>query len=125
VLQFGLEDVFETLYLLMLENLWTNLCSFENMNNALKLLVKLQLSHLLFEGLTHVYYACCGLPYKKEDPMLLIDNEPNKMFQNPKWNSLFIESFKGDMLSKNKVQCLDLTSCLWPILIGLPLTNTI
>jgi hypothetical protein len=111
--------------LLMLENLWTNLGSFEDMDNVSKLLVNYNWVVLLFEGLKHVYYACCGLPYKKEDQMLLIDNEPNKMFQNPKWNSLFIESFRGDMLSKNKVQCLDLTSCLWPTLIGLPLANTI
>jgi hypothetical protein len=42
-----LEDVFEILSLLVLENLWTNLCSYEEMNNASKLLAKLQLSHFI------------------------------------------------------------------------------
>jgi hypothetical protein len=59
-----------------------------------------------------VYYNSCGLPYGKEDQTLLIDDEPNKAFWNPKWNGFFLESFKGQMLSKNKVQWLDLTSHL-------------
>jgi hypothetical protein len=109
-----LKDVFEILSLLMLKILWTNLCSFEEMNNVYYFWQNYNWVILLSEGLKHVYYACCGLPYEKEDQMLPIDHEPNKMFQNPKSNSLFIESFRGDMLSKNKVQCSNLTSCLWP-----------
>jgi hypothetical protein len=27
--------------------------------------------------------------------MLLIDDEPTKVFQNPKWSGLYFESFKG------------------------------
>ncbi len=36
------------------------------------------------KDLKYVYYACYGLPYKKENKMLLIDDEPTKVFQNPK-----------------------------------------
>jgi hypothetical protein len=50
--------------------------------------------------------------------MLLIDDEPNKALGNPNWTGLFFKSFKGK-LPKTKVQWLDLSSCLWPILIGL------
>jgi hypothetical protein len=47
------------------------------------------------KDLKHVYYACCGLPYGKEDQTLLINNEPNKVFRNPKWKGFFLESFRG------------------------------
>jgi hypothetical protein len=57
--------------------------------------------------------------------MLLIDNEPIKAFWNLKWNGFFIESFRRHKLSKNKVQWLDLTSHLWPTLVGLPLVRII
>jgi hypothetical protein len=67
-----------------------------------------------------VYSTCCGLLYGKEDQTLLIGNKPNKTLQNPKWSGLFMESFKGELLSKNKVQLLDLASHLWPTLIKLP-----
>ncbi len=53
------------------------------------------------------------------------DNEPNKAFWNLKWTGLFLESFKGHMLSKNKVQWLDLPSHLWPPLVGLPLAKMV
>jgi hypothetical protein len=42
-----------------------------------------------------VYYACHWKDYGKEDQTLLIDDEPNKVFQNPKQTSLFLESFRG------------------------------
>jgi hypothetical protein len=48
-----------------------------------------------------------------------------KTFQNPKWNKLFLESFKGCELSKNKVQWLDLSSWSWLALKGLPFAKTI
>ncbi len=72
-----------------------------------------------------MYYACHGLPCGKEDQTLLIDNELNKVFQNLKWIGLFLESFKGQMLSKNKVQWLDFASHLWSPLVELPLAKTV
>jgi hypothetical protein len=45
---------------------------------------------------------------------MFIDDEPSKALQNPKWNGLFLEPFKGCELSKNKVPWLDLASWLWP-----------
>jgi hypothetical protein len=54
-----------------------------------------------------------------------IDNEPNKVIRNSKWSGLFLESFRGQILSKNKVQWLDLASCSWPPLVGLPLTKMV
>jgi hypothetical protein len=42
-----------------------------------------------------------------------------------KWSGLFLESFKGELLSKNKVQLLDLAFHLWLALIKFPLINTI
>jgi hypothetical protein len=74
-------------------------------------------SHYYLKDLKHVYYACHGKDYGKEDQILLINDEPNKVFRNPKWTSLFLESFKGQMLSKNQVQWLDLPSRLWPPLV--------
>ncbi len=63
--------------------------------------------------------------YGKEDQTLFIDDELHKMLQNSKWNCLFLESFNGQILSKNKVQWLDLASHLWPPLVGLILATTI
>jgi hypothetical protein len=54
-----------------------------------------------------------------------IDDEPNKVIRNSKWSGLFLESFRGQILSKNKVQWLDLASCLWPPLVGLLLTKMV
>jgi hypothetical protein len=39
--------------------------------------------------------------------------------------NLFLESFRGFKLSKNKVQWLDFPSSLWLTLWGLPLTNVV
>jgi hypothetical protein len=75
--------------------------------------------------LKRVYYGCCGLLYGKEDQTLLINDEPNKTFWNPKWSGFFLELFKGELLSKNKAQLLDLAFRLWPTLIKLPLMSTI
>jgi hypothetical protein len=44
-----------------------------------------------------------GLLYGDKDQTLLIDDEPSKALQNPKWSGLFLEPFKGRELSKNKV----------------------
>ncbi len=47
--------------------------------------------------------VCHELPYGKEDQTLLIDHEPSKEIHNSKWSGFYLESFKGQMLSKNKV----------------------
>jgi len=72
-----------------------------------------------------VYYACHGLSYGLEDQTLLINNEPYKTLYNSKWSGFFVESFKGYMLSKNRVQWLDFTFHLWLPLFELPLAKTI
>jgi hypothetical protein len=72
-----------------------------------------------------MYYPCPRPPYGKEDQTLLINDEPTKTFRNSKWSGLFLESFNGQMLSKNKVQWLDLASCLWPLVLKLPVAKTI
>jgi len=57
---------------------------------------------------------------------LLTNDELNKALQNPKWNGLFLEPFRGCELSKNKVQIwLDLASQLWLVLKGLPFAKTV
>jgi hypothetical protein len=58
------------------------------------------------------------LPYGKEKQTLFMDAKPSKAIWNPKWSGFFTKSFKG-LLSKHKVQWLDLASCLWLALIGL------
>jgi hypothetical protein len=64
------------------------------------------------------------LSYGKEKQTLFIDDEPNKALENPKWSGFFIESFKS-LLSKHKVQRLDLAFHLWLTLIGLLLVDSI
>jgi hypothetical protein len=59
------------------------------------------------------------------DQTLLIDDEPNKALQNPKWSRLFLEPFKGCELPKNKMQWLKLASWLWLVLKGLPFAMTV
>jgi hypothetical protein len=81
--------------------------------------------HYYLKDLKRMYYACPRLPYGKEDQTLLIDDESTKAHWNSKWSGLFLKSFKGQMLSKNKVQWLDLTSHLWPLLLELPLAKTV
>jgi hypothetical protein len=75
--------------------LWTDSCSFGDENNILSRNFGgiIDGSFYYLEDLKQVYYACHGLPYEKEKQTLFIDNKPNKVFQNPKWRSLFIESF--------------------------------
>jgi hypothetical protein len=72
-----------------------------------------------------VYYACHGLPYGMENQTLLIDDEPSKTLWNAKWSGLFLEFFRGEILSKNKVQLLDLAFQLWPTLIKLPFARMV
>ncbi len=58
-------------------------------------------SHYYLKNLKYVYYACYGLFYKKENQMLLIDDEPTKVFQNPKWSGLFSNLLKDNCCKKN------------------------
>jgi hypothetical protein len=60
-----------------------------------------------------------------ENQTLLIDDQPSKVLWNAKWNGIFLESFWGEILSRNKVQLLDLASRLWPTLIKLFFARTI
>jgi len=80
---------------------------------------------LLFEGFEMCVLWLLWVFYGKEDQTLLIDDERSKTFQNPNWSGFFLESFRGELLWKNKVQLLDLAFRLWPTLIKLPLMNTI
>jgi hypothetical protein len=82
-------------------------------------------SYYYLKDLKIVYYNCHGLPYGKEDQTLLINDEPSKALWNPKWNGFKKKSFRGQMLSKNKVQWLDLTSHLCMSLFELLLAETI
>jgi hypothetical protein len=43
----------------------------------------------------------------------MIDDKPSKTFQKLKWSGLFLQSFKGELLSNNKVQLLNLAYHLW------------
>jgi len=46
-------------------------------------------SHYYLKDLKHVYYGCCGLLYEKENKILFIDDELNKMLENSKWGGSF------------------------------------
>jgi len=50
-----------------------------------------------------IYDGCHGLLYGKEDQTLFIHDEFNKVIQNSKWSGLFLESFRREILLKNKV----------------------
>jgi hypothetical protein len=51
-------------------------------------------SYHYINDLKCVYYVCCGLPYGMEDQTLLVDDEPNKTLQNPKWSGFFGNLFE-------------------------------
>ncbi len=82
-------------------------------------------TYYYLKDLNHVCFVCQRLHYGIEDQMLFIDNEPSKVLQNSKCSGLYVEFSKGHQLSKNKVQWLDVTSCLWLVLVELPLVKTI
>jgi hypothetical protein len=62
-----------------------------------------------------VYFSCQRLPYGKEDQTLLIDDEPNKAFQNSKSSGFFF------------LECVMVRPFLrlWLALIGLHFASTI
>ncbi len=78
-------------------------------------------SYYHMKDLKCVYSAYCGLPYGMENQTLLIDDKPNKVFQN----GFFLESFRGEILSRNKVQLLNLASWLWLAFIKLPFARIV
>jgi hypothetical protein len=45
--------------------------------------------HCYLKDLKHVYYACHGKDYGKEDQTLFIDDEPSKALWNLKWIGFF------------------------------------
>ncbi len=49
-----------------------------------------------------VHLTCRGLLYGDMDQTLLIDDEPSKALQNPKWNEHLFEQFRGFELSKKR-----------------------
>jgi hypothetical protein len=57
-------------------------------------------SYYYIKDLKHMYYACHGLFYGKDDQTLLIDDEPSKVLWNPMWSGLFLESFKGNVVKE-------------------------
>ncbi len=121
-----LEDVLEILPLLMPKILINQFCVClgtwtMHYNNGSTRTFNL----LLFEGLGSSSPCLQRFALWDRDQTLFIDDEPSKAFQNPKWNELFLEPFKGRELSKNKVQWLNLASRLWPTLKGLPFTKMI
>jgi len=122
-----LEDVLEVLPMLMPKFFLDQFIFIWGHEQCSKMLGEISPgSHYYLKDLKHVYYAYRGKDYGKEDQTLMINDEPpNKALRSPKWIGLFLESFRGQMLSKNKVQWLDLPSYLWPPLVGLPLAKTI
>jgi hypothetical protein len=121
-----LEDVLGVLPMFMLENFVDQFNFIWGCEQCSKTVGQISLgSHYYLKDLKRIYDGCHGFPYRKEDETLFIDDELNKAKQNSKWSSLFLESFRGQMLLKNKVQWLDLAPCLWPPLVGLPLAKTV
>jgi hypothetical protein len=93
------EDVFKFLPMLVLEFfldwfvfIWGRE-QFSKMSNEIS-----PRSHYYLKDFKRVYYVCCGLLYGNEDQTLLIDDEPNKVIQNPNWSDHFLKSFKGQIL---------------------------
>jgi len=121
-----LEDVLEVFPMLMPENFMDQFVFIWGCEQCSKMASQIShRSHYYLKDLKYIYYGCCGLPYGKEYQTLFIVDEPNKVLWRSKWSGLFLESFRGQMLSKNKVQSLDLTYRLWPPLVGLPLAKMV
>jgi hypothetical protein len=98
---------------------------FGDVNNALGPWVSSLQGHII---ILRIWIVCTlhvkGYPWERRPNVVhwrWAKQGPSKF----KCNILFIKSFKGHKLSKNKVQLLDLTSYLWPTLVGLSLARTI
>jgi hypothetical protein len=91
-----LEDVLEVLPMFMLESFLDQFVFIWGREQCSKTSGEVSPStHYYLKDLKRVYYVCHGKDYGKEDQTLLIGDEPNKVFWNPKWTSLFLESFRG------------------------------
>jgi hypothetical protein len=100
-----LEDVLEVLPMLMLESFLNWFVFIWGCEQCSKTFGEISpRSHYYLKDLKLVYYACCEKHYGKEDQTLLINDETNKTPWNLKWTNVFLKSFNGQMLSKNKVQ---------------------
>ncbi len=106
-----LEDVLEVLPMLIFETFLEQFVFIWGHEQCSKMFGQIYpRSYYYLKDLKKMYYNCHELPCGKEDQTILIDDEPSKAFQNLKWSGFFLESFEGQMLSKNKVQWLDLAS---------------
>jgi hypothetical protein len=85
-----LEDVLEVLPILMPETFLEQFVFILGQEQCSKSSGQISLgSHYYLKDLKRMYYVCPRLPYGKEDQTLLIDDEPTKMFRNPKWSGFF------------------------------------
>ncbi len=121
-----LKDVLEILPLLMPKTLVDQFVFVWGCEQCIVTMGQLTcLVYYYLKDLDQVHLACRGLFYGHRVQTLHSDDGPNKALQNPKWNDLFLEPFKGHELSKNKVQWLDLPSQLWLALKGLPFAKIV
>ncbi len=94
-----LEDVLKFLPMLVLEFFWDWFVFIWGCEQCSKMFNEISPgSHYYLKDLKQVYYACCGLLYGNEYQTLLIDDEPIKVLQNPKWSDIFLKSFRGQIL---------------------------
>jgi len=98
------KDVLEVLPMYMLENFVDRFIFIWGHEQCSKTSSEISpRSHYYLKDLKCVYHGCHGLPYGKEDQTLFINDEFNKALRNSKWSGIFLESFRGQMLSNNKV----------------------
>jgi len=98
-----LEDVLEVLPMLMPKSFLDWFIFFWGCEQCSKIYGEISLgSHYYLKDLKCVYYARCGKDYGKEDRTLLINDEPNKVFQNLKWTHLLNHS--GDKCCQ-RIRC--------------------
>jgi hypothetical protein len=91
-----LEDLLEVLPMFMLESFLDQFIFIWGHEQCSKTSSEISPKpHYYLKDLKHVYYACRGNDYGKEDQTLFIDDEPSKALWNLKWIGFFLESFRG------------------------------
>jgi hypothetical protein len=121
-----LEDVLEVLPMLMPKNFMDQFIFIWGREQWSKMVSQISpRSHYYLKDLKCIYLWLLWTTLWKEYQTLFIAFEPSKALRNSKWNGLYLESLRGQMLLKNKVQWLDLASLLWPPLVGLPLAKVV
>ncbi len=75
---YELEDVLEVFPMLIPITFMDYFVFIQGCEQCSKTFGLISLGSYYLKDLKHVYYGCCGLPYGKEDQILLIDDEPNK-----------------------------------------------